>query len=1169
MDKQQAVQEITNLFTNRFDPEKYKTFLQNLLNEIEPGSRGGKQYSGNLVPDAYREHVNQYWCLGKYVDPDGVEVDLQIVEVKSFSKLERARSALRNFAVNRLRQFDKEVGLFAYYAKDDNGINWRFSFVKIEHEADMDESGKVKLNQVLTPAKRYSFLVGVDENSHTAAKQLLPLLEMDYANPTVEEIEASFSIEKVTKEFFDQYKLLFQKLAQHLKQQDYFKNIKEEEEIDKVVSRFAKKLLGQIVFLYFLQKKGWLGVPKQGKWGAGQKHFMRERFELVNDSDQNYYHDFLQYLFYEALANERKKQKDPSFYKRFDTRIPFLNGGLFEADYDWQNEIIDLPNSLFHNDEKNQSSGDIGTGILDVFDRYNFTIKEDEPLEKEVAVDPEMLGKVFENMLEVTERKNKGAFYTPREIVHYMCQESIIHYLDNTLNTYSNKVIEQSEQQSDMFGARTNQLEIGHVENILVPKQDIELLIRKGHLALENDIVAINAQEKIKSGKQKTTKHESLIPESVISHSIEIDNALATIKVCDPAIGSGAFPVGLLHEIVNARVVIAPYSGNKQTLYELKFHTIGESIYGVDIDASAIDVARLRLWLSLIVDEEDYGNIDALPNLDYKIVQGNALSSITIDLFSKDILTEIESKKHAFFKAFSHKEKAELLETIGKLFLQLTQDNNVFDFELYFSEVWHQKDGFDIVIENPPYISHDNIDTSTKILVKNYESFEPFADIFCYLLEKSINILNPKGILTAITSNSYLRSNYGKPLRNFISKNVEIINLLNIVDSQLFKEATVNTAIIVANKLRIGNKTIATSGSMENQTDILAYIKKSKFELNQTAFKKKVWQLIPENLLQILTIIEGDHPTLEKLKTKIRLGIATGSNDVFVIDRSKKENFLHEDINNAEIIRPVLRGRDITRYGYEDNENYIILAKNGINVADQYPTIYKYLDSFGNKFKNRGAKGNHWSNLRACSFYDDFKQPKIVWIELSDIGRFTYIEDEVYLLNSAYFLIPPPQTKPGYLLAVLNSSLMRFYLANTAETSGVGTSRWINNYVKEFPIKLAQKEIQSTIELISNYCLYTNNTKSLLIFNYFDLLLDGLVSELYFADEFKISNKEIIRHLGKPKELLPGMSHEEKNALIKQEFDRLYDPRHPVRNIVETLDSVEVVRNIRDSLEKK
>jgi len=212
MDNRQARALIQELFTQAFDRQRYEHFLRNLLNHFEPRD---KHYAGNLIPDSFKSHINQYWRIGKYIEPDGEELDLLVVEVSSFPKLERARSTLRNFAVNRLKQFDKEASLIAFYAKDDGGEDWRFSFVKIEHEAYKDEKGKVRLKQELTPAKRYSYLVGIHENSHTAAKQLLPILTMDHADPRVGEIEEAFSIEKVSGEFFEQYKQLFLALAAH------------------------------------------------------------------------------------------------------------------------------------------------------------------------------------------------------------------------------------------------------------------------------------------------------------------------------------------------------------------------------------------------------------------------------------------------------------------------------------------------------------------------------------------------------------------------------------------------------------------------------------------------------------------------------------------------------------------------------------------------------------------------------------------------------------------------------------------------------------------------------------------------------------------------------------------------------------------------------------------
>jgi hypothetical protein len=458
MEKAQAKEHIESIFQHPFERVSYENFLRNLLNEFEPR---GRHYSGNVIPHAFKQHITQYWRLGKYIDPNSLEMDLLVVEVKSLAKLDRARTALRNFAVNRLSVFGKEYSLIAFYAKEDKGSDWRFSFVKIEPVAYQDEKGKIKTQKELTPAKRYSFLVGEHENSHTAQAQLLDILVMDYARPRIEDIEKAFSIERVTREFFNQYKDLFILLADHLKTQPLFK--KDIDKFPQNVHRFSKKLLGQIVFLYFLQKKGWLGVPKSKKWGNGDKRFLRHQLNATVENNSSFYTDCLRFLFYEALAKERNEQKDQGYYPRLDCKIPFLNGGLFEPDYDWEKEAVHIPNDIFTNQEKNKS-GDQGTGILDVFDRYNFTIKEDEPLEKEVAVDPEMLGKVFENMLDVTERKSKGAFYTPREIVHYMCQESLIHFLDNALNTY-----QETASASDVFEEPKDSLFATSVQQTLFP----------------------------------------------------------------------------------------------------------------------------------------------------------------------------------------------------------------------------------------------------------------------------------------------------------------------------------------------------------------------------------------------------------------------------------------------------------------------------------------------------------------------------------------------------------------------------------------------------------------------------------------------------------------------------------------------------------------------------
>jgi len=356
--------------------------------------------------------------LATYTDPSGEKIDILVVYLEKESSLERARTFLRNFVADYLvTRGQKEAALVAFISPSEG--DWRFSLVKMEYTTEEAESGKVKVSENLTPARRYSFLVGENEDSHTAQAQLLDILADSDHNPTLEGLERAFGVERVTKEFFEQYKSLFldlkDQLDELLEDNSRVRRDFEKKGVDTV--DFAKKLLGQIVFLYFLQKKGWFGVARDAEWGTGPKNYLRLLFESreqigafskSGSKGVNFFNDVLEPLFYEALA---KGDREDDYYGHFHCKIPFLNGGLFDPlnGYDWVHTDIILPDALFSNDERTEK-GDKGTGILDVFDRYNFTVNEAEPLEKEVAVDPEMLGKVFENLLEVKERNLRVRF---------------------------------------------------------------------------------------------------------------------------------------------------------------------------------------------------------------------------------------------------------------------------------------------------------------------------------------------------------------------------------------------------------------------------------------------------------------------------------------------------------------------------------------------------------------------------------------------------------------------------------------------------------------------------------------------------------------------------------------------------------------------------------------
>jgi methylase of polypeptide subunit release factors len=1275
MDKKQSRLLIQQLFTQAFDRERYQNFLRNLLNRIEPGSRGGRQYTGNLIPEAFNGHVNQYWCLGKYVDPEGNELDLLVVEVKTFTKLERARSALRNFAVNRLKQFEKEASLIAFYAQDDKGADWRFSFVKIEHGAYKDEKGKVKIKQELTPARRHSFLVGVHENSHTACRQLLPLLEMDYADAKIEEIEAAFSIEKVTGEFFDQYKALFVKLADHLKKQPFFRQTTVEE-TDQAVSRFAKKLLGQIVFLYFLQKKGWLGVTKDKAWGDGSRRFMQEQYDQVAGMRGGYFRDFLQYLFYEALADDRRGQADPGYYQRFNCRVPFLNGGLFEADYDWRKVAIDIPNNLFRNNEKNKA-GDEGTGILDVFGRYNFTIKEDEPLDKEVAVDPEMLGKVFENMLEITERKSKGAFYTPREIVHYMCQESLVNYLHTELN----------RTQSGPGAARNSLFAVAGDEN-QVSREDLETLVRKGHLFVENDEAALLALQRIEEGKQKTTGKKVELPEAVKNKAALLDEKLAAIKVCDPAIGSGAFPVGLLHEIVTARLALAPHSGNRQTPYQLKRHAIAHSIYGVDIDPSAIDIARLRLWLSLIVDEDNYDDIAALPNLDYKIMQGNSLVEEYwgVKLFNEEFIREddrneakierlreqqseiqkeflglhnankltaekkrflekeakniekkikalrnangkdprqglfdvvSEAKRKAgqleqlhqdFFAASSPKKKQEIRGRISELEWELIEatlternqqdllekledirksgEKPFFLWKLNFSEVFKEKGGFDVVIGNPPYVQIQNFSgrqIQQDLEAQHYETFAKTGDIYCLFYERGHRLLRENGALCFITSNKWMRAGYGKKMREFLLNQATIRQLIDFGDSPIFSEATTYTNVLLFEKEKRQTEAFAwdLSSAFRKATSLNRMLEENP--AGTALFSEDGFVIASAQMAAIKKWIEEVATPLKDWDVAIYRGILTGYNEAFIIDGRKKDELIAADPKSAEIIKPILRGRDIKSYRVDFADLWLVATFPALNLnINEYPALRDYLESFGRKLHQTGEKvgqdsqgkiiksrkktGNKWFETQdQIAYYPDFKKEKIVWLEMSPKPNFAFSGNEVFVLNTSYILTGKHLK---WLLAILNSEVMDCYFPMVATDVRGKTRRYIKQYVELLPVVPRRESYAGFLEPLVDYAELAKSKEMKLQSAYFEQLIDGLVYELYFLDEIKAAGKEILPHLGELPPITDTQSTEEKLAVIQAQFDRLYDPRNPVRNHLETLDSVEVVKTIREALKR-
>ena len=1039
MKREQACSLIEQIFTQAFDKGRFLTFTRNLLNHFDESKASA--WNSPYIKDAFKSHVQRYERLGTYTSPDQDKLDVLIVHLTKESKLERARTAIRNFVADHLKTRDEKDGALVAFVSASEKI-WRFSYVKMEYATIEKESGKVGVEERLTPARRFSYLVGEGESCHTAQTRFLGLLQDTEADPTLAGIEEAFSVEAVTKEFFTKYAELFMEIHKALeKLVTKDKTIRDEFKAKTVnLVDFAKKLMGQVVFLYFLQKKGWLGVAKGQDWGTGPHDFLRRLANGVHGKYENFFNDILEPLFYDTLATDRGHE---AWCNRFKCRIPFLNGGLFEplADYDWRKTDIILPNNLFTNSEYVEE-GITGTGVLDTFDRYNFTVNEAEPLEKEVAIDPEMLGKVFENLIEENRRKGLGAYYTPREIVHYMCQESLINYLATAVNKGKE----------------------------IIPRKDIETFVYLG--------------EQISHYESVDTKYSIKMPPPIEKNARLIDEKLADIIICDPAVGSGAFPVGMMSEIVRARCALTPYFNDihERTAYYFKRHAIQSSIYGVDIDAGAVEIAKLRLWLSLVVDEEDVQQIKPLPNLDYKVVVGNSLLGVEKNLFNQEQFKRLEELKPKFFNESDRKKKAQFKIQIEDLIHDLTNGREAFDFEIYFSEVFHAKKGFDVVIANPPYVSVEKfartaLQTAWKRKFKTYASR---GDIYCFFYEQGLALLHDGGVLTFISSNKFQRAGYGKGLRQLLSAQ-RICTLIDFCELPVFAAATDPMIVIVA------KGTAAAPGEFP----VLVVKDEAEFGSLRQSLASRAIRYKPDQLkaegwslegIQGLALVERlrtkGTPLGDYVKGRFYYGIKTGLNKAFVIDHATRDRLVSEDRNSAELIKPWIRGKDIKRWTHEFHDLYVIIFRHGFHTElKKYPAILRYLSKFENKLKARGqcktsrsgAKEgqHHWlelDNNPSESYIAAFAEPKIVFNETSK-RLHAYLDVEGNAINKTGSIILTPEAL--FVLTVLNSTPMDWLYRSTFPSWGdpwnSGRVQFRGDRMNQVPIPPASAAVKSRL----------------------------------------------------------------------------------------------------------
>ena len=941
------------------------------------------------------------------IDVDFNPISIFDITVKNRTQLNRNRVGIQQIIRRIMSTYSSAFMIFHY---DDAAVwDWRFSFCS------------KATNDALTDSKRYTFLLGPNQSCRTVADNFGKLLGKA-GDIELDDIKAAFDVEALSDEFFGKYKQHYERFVEYVTGKRFIKTGGKWQEQaahephpqmyadfgrdDKRVRDYVKKLLGRIVFLHFLQKKGWLGVPAGKAWGEGDQDFMLRLFECATEAQQE---DFLDTVLEPLFAKGLDADRAADDYL-FDTqvalpqgskvKVPYLNGGLFERD-----ALDEIPTKF-----PSQFFAD----LLNFLYQYNFTIDENDPDDAQVGVDPEMLGRIFENLLE--DNKDKGAFYTPKEIVRYMCRQSLTAYLCTGISN-------EGEQQA--IGEYVKTYDVAHLGGASSPLAQF------------------------------------------------VDERLKEVKICDPAIGSGAFPMGMLKELFLCRGAIE----NFDNAAAIKRHIICNNIYGVDIERGAVDIARLRFWLSLVVDEDEP---HTLPNLDFKVMQGNSLleqyqgadlSCVAkdnvqqlsegrslvlfdsmLDVYRKELRTMIVQ----YYSEDNHAKKRSLLARIKENVSQQLQESGInvdlshidlqansqfFLWHTWFADVLNHpggKGGFDIVIGNPPYIQlQDNGGSLAKLYERcGYETFARTGDIYCLFYERGWQLLKQGGHLCFITSNKWMRAGYGEKTRAFFAQKTNPMLLLDFAGLKIFESATVDTNILLFSKSENKHKTFSVVAGKQNKnclSNLSDFVSRQHSVCDFSTSES--WVILSPIEQSIKRKIEAVGTPLKDWDINIYRGVLTGCNEAFIITNEKRNEILEncqteeERERTKELIRPILRGRDIKRYGYEWAGLWLINAHNGIKGKlerihiEDYPAIKAHLDQFKHKLEERSDKGDTPYNLRNCAYLQDFSCPKIIYPETTQGAYFAFDDKGLYIDKTCFMLIA---NDAEYLQHTLSSRLFEF-----------------------------------------------------------------------------------------------------------------------------------------------
>lgn len=913
---------LRKLFQSSFNLTQWYTFLQNFFNATEL-KEGPEKIIGSTSDNGY--------YLGNIDTTDSYRIGLFHYNITKGSVANR-RVGLRNLVKSFINptwgEFDAALVVF------DSGDHWRLSFI-------CDIKGEA------TSPKRYTYVFGSDDLLYRTPIERFNFLKKK--GISFENVKTAFSVEALSNEFFDRYREQYADFIQYITGKRFVKVGSKWEEKrlsepnaalmeafdynEKKIRDYVKKMMGRITFLHFLQRKGWM---------CGDLNYMQNMFE--NSLYKNDYLDsVLEPLFFGILNTKPAEREnlfadydwDKSLLNEWKD-IPYLNGGLFERDKE------DEPESRF--------PADYFKRLFQFFSEYNFTIDENDPNDAEVGVDPEMLGKIFENLLE--DNKDKGAFYTPKEIVRYMCQESLIAYLET---------------------------------NTSIAKDKIRQFV-------------LSPEERVKD-----------IPEN---KKPKLLTALENVKICDPAIGSGAFPMGLLNELLHCREVL---SGDHYDRAEIKKSIIQNNIYGVDIEKGAVDIARLRFWLSIVVDEE---TPSPLPNLDYKIMQGNSLieSFMGVDLskltyekeYKKDKgeISLFDNEKNRLQKTVSHllfsyyccsdhdrkmTLQQEISDTINKQLeaqaydstildklktINLAENSNFFLWHTWFSDVFNRddKEGFDIVIGNPPYVSAVNMARTGEEKLLYKQSYPEATGAYdMYVLFLLLGAKLSSNIYCWIIPNKLLVADYAKKTLHKLKAECGLEKTIDVSVYDVFKNASVYPIIVLGNKV---SHERFNSYFLNNYTD-----------------------LIDNRLNKKESVEESNKVRLSLLGLKVCSG-ATGFEAQKI-----KENVCEID-NNHTI--PFTVSGNIDRYVFNNtNVRY---------MKDKYSRAFIYLDS-----NITESKQEMWKN------------PKIIIAGMTKKIEACYVDTPLAIGVGVYAIYDFAGYNPFYILGILNSKSTTDFL--TAEFS--------------------------------------------------------------------------------------------------------------------------------------